>query len=102
MACGRVAAGVGRLRAGAARVGAGAVARVHVATEVAEGFGAVFGLGEGGRVFVDGELGGVVDGGVGEGHELIENGEFELQLDAVNHRFQGGFDRVVAFVFHGE
>lgn len=102
VACGRVAAVVGRVRAGAAGVGARAASRVHVAAEVAERFGAVFRFGEGGRVFVDGELGGVVDGGVGEGHELIEDGEFKLQLYAVDHRFQGGFDLVVAFVFHGE
>lgn len=60
-----------RLSAGAAGVGAGAASVVDVAAEVAERFGAVFGFDEGRRIFVDGKLGCVVDGGVGEGHELV-------------------------------
>lgn len=87
VAGGGVAAVVGRVGAGAAGVGARAAARVHVATEVAEGFGALLRLGEGRGFFIDGELGCIIDGGVGEGHELVEDGEFELQLYAVDHRF---------------
>ena len=39
---------------------------------------------------------------VGEGHELVQDGEFKLQLDAVNHRLQGGFDQVDVRVLHGK
>lgn len=31
---------------------------------------------------------------VGEGHELVEHGEFELQLDAVDHCLQCGLNLV--------
>ncbi len=34
------------------------------------------------------------DSRIGEGHELIEHGEFKLELDAVDHRLQCGFDLV--------
>ena len=39
---------------------------------------------------------------VGKGHELVEHGEFELQLDTVNHSLQCGFDLVDIGVFHGK
>ena len=43
-----------------------------------------------------------IDRRVGEGHELVEYGEFKLQLDAVDHCLQGGFDLVDVGVLHGE
>ena len=43
-----------------------------------------------------------IDRRVGEGHELVEHGEFELQLDTVDHRLQGGFDLIDVRVFHGK
>ena len=39
-----------------------------------------------------------MDGGVGKGHELVENGEFEFQLDAVDHGLERGLDLVVVVV----
>ena len=42
------------------------------------------------------------DSGVGEGHELVQDGELKLQLDAVDHRLQGGFDLVDIRVLHGK
>ena len=74
--------------------------------ETGEGFGAgaeggVCGRGGRGVVVggvVVGEVGGAVDGGVGEGHELVQDGELEFQLDAVDHRLQRRFDLVVPIV----
>lgn len=43
-----------------------------------------------------------IDSGVGESHELVEHGEFELQLDAVDHRLQSGFDLVNVRILHGK
>ena len=67
--------------------GVGAVAVLgaagKVAPNVAEGFGTAFGFLDG--FLVEGELGGVVDGGVGQGHELVEDTEFEFEFDAVDH-----------------
>lgn len=42
------------------------------------------------------------DSRIGEGHELVEHREFELQLDAVDHRLQCGFDLVDVRVLHGK
>ena len=38
---------------------------------------------------------------IGEGHELVKYGELELQLDAIDHRLQRGFDLVDIRVLHG-
>ena len=35
------------------------------------------------------------EAGFGEAHELVEDGEFELELDGVDHGFDGGFADVV-------
>lgn len=48
------------------------------------------------------EAGGVADALVGQGHELVEDGELELEFDAVHHRLQRRFDLVPVVVFHGE
>lgn len=40
------------------------------------------------------------DSRVGQGHELIEHRELKLQLDAVDHRLQCGFDLVDVRVLH--
>ena len=38
---------------------------------------------------------------IGKGHELVEHGELELQLDAIDHRLQCGFNLVNIRVLHG-
>ena len=48
------------------------------------------------------DAGRVADAGVGEGHELVEHGELEFELDAVDHRFQRRFDLVPVGVHHGQ
>ncbi len=40
--------------------------------------------------------------GVGEGHELVEDGELELELDAVDHWLQRRLDLVAVVVLHGQ
>lgn len=44
----------------------------------------------------------IVNGRVGEGHQLIEHSKLKLQLDAVHHCFQGGFDLIYVGVLHGQ
>ena len=43
-----------------------------------------------------------IDSRVGKGHELVEHRKFKLQLDAVNHRLQCGFNLVNVGVLHGK
>lgn len=42
----------------------------------------------------------VVDGRIGQGHELVQHSKLELQSDAVDHGFQGGLDIIPVGVFH--
>ncbi len=42
------------------------------------------------------------EAGLGEAHQLVEDGEFELELDGVNHRFDGGFVDVLAGEFEAD
>ena len=43
-----------------------------------------------------------MDRRIGEGHQLIEHGELQFELDTVDHRFQRRFDFVIIDVFKGE
>lgn len=44
----------------------------------------------------------IVDGGIGQSHELVQYGEFKLQLDTVDHSFECRLDIVQIRVFNGE
>ena len=41
-----------------------------------------------------------VDGRIRKSHELVQNSEFQLQLDAVNHGLESRFDVVNVGVLH--
>lgn len=42
------------------------------------------------------------EAGFSEAHELIEDGEFELEFDGVDHRFDGGFADILVGEFEAD